>query len=72
MIKKRVGNVFWRGKGHFTRLRPAMAALTGEVFACVLAVSAFAGGLSARAALSVRSIALPEPLCEDCEPERGL
>jgi hypothetical protein len=51
-----------------------MAALTGEVLVAAVAavVSAFAGGLSARAALSVRSIALPEPLCEDCELVRGL
>ena len=58
-----------------------MAALTGEVLVgevlvgevpVGVVVSAFAGGLSARAALSVRSIAFPEPLCEDCELVRGL
>jgi hypothetical protein len=51
-----------------------MAALTGEVLVGLVGVvaSAFAGGLSARAALSVRSIAFPEPLCEDCELVRGL
>ena len=58
-----------------TRLLPAMAALTGEVLpwpvVSTLAAVA-AGGLSARAALSDRSIALPEPLCEDWEPARGL
>jgi hypothetical protein len=58
-------------KGRHTRLLPAMAALTGEVLVGAV-VSAFAGGLSARAALSVRSIAFPEPLCEDCELVRGL
>jgi hypothetical protein len=54
-----------------TRLLPAMAALTGEVLLAAV-VSAFAGGLLARAALSVRSIAFPEGVCDDCEPERGL
>lgn len=57
-----------------------MAALTGEVLVGLaglaglvgLVALAFAGGLSARAALSVRSIAFPEPLCEDCELVRGL
>jgi hypothetical protein len=54
-----------------------MAALTGEVLVGLvglvgLVALAFAGGLSARAALSVRSIALPEPFCEDCELVRGL
>jgi len=53
------------------RLLPAMAALTGEVLLAAV-VSAFAGGLLARAALSVRSIAFPEGVCDDCEPERGL
>jgi hypothetical protein len=49
-----------------------MAALTGEVLLPAAAGSVFAGGLSAEAALSVCSIALPEAPGEDCEPRRGL